>query len=393
MSPSNPGTKVTAAVAAIALVVAGCGGADDSSSREKSPPSPNTAVVGPVSDEVEAAAAEAHSLGLQFARSHEEIIAAANEEGSLIIQTSMAAYEPFQEAFAKAYPNLDTQWVEMGDATTQRFLLEVESGVGPRYDIAYVAPEAYNDIAEMTDWDLLGMAQAGILDIPIEMIDSEKRTVISPGSSGIALVYNKNLVSEAELPKTWQEVADPKWSRDQLGIAMDVDLNNVGILASAPGWDLDKVLELSAQLAELDPIFTNGHTAATLLVQNGEVAMSPFVNLHSAVREVDKNPDGALQVALIEPVPVRLAESAGVFNADFSDSPHAALLFIEWMASDDFQSLLDADPLQASLHWEGSRMADMIGDRKIGVFGSEMQSQLPDWVSQVQATFGFPTAG
>ena len=48
--------------------------------------------------------------------------------------------------------------------------------------------------------------------------------------------------------------------------ASDVDLNNLSVLATSPDWGIEGVVEQSEQLAALDPIYTDGHTAASLLV-------------------------------------------------------------------------------------------------------------------------------
>jgi hypothetical protein len=53
--------------------------------------------------------------------------------------------------------------------------------------------------------------------------------------------------------------------------------------------------------------------------------------------------------------------------------------------------LLDADPLQASLYWEGSRMAEMIGDLESTVADPAAVAALPDWILQIQEAAGFPT--
>ena len=352
---------------------------------------PSAALSSDVSPEIAAAAAHAEELGLKFAVSHDEIVERAREEGAVVVQTSAPEFGPFEEGFETSFPFIDLKSVQLSGATTERFLLEAETPAPPRYDVAYLAPEAYDQIAGMTDWDIYGMAEAGILDIPLGMIDPERRTVVSPGNTGVALAYNRTLVSQDELPTSWDDLADPKWGRDQLGMAMDVDMNNIAVLAAADGWDVDRVVALSKKMAKNNPIWTDGHTAADLLVQSGEVAISPFVNLHNTVRIIDKAPDGPLQLAFIEPVPVRLSESMAVFNDDFAQAPYSALLFLEWHANDVAQSLLDADPVQASLYWEGSRMGEMIEGLDQGVTTHAQMEELPSWVTKVQEAFGFPS--
>lgn len=380
--------SLAAAFTATALLAAACGG-DDGGGES----SLGEANVDDLAPEVRAAYEEAGELGLQFATSHDELVECAEEEGDVVIQTSTDEFDPIEAAFEEDYPDIDLEWVNLSGASRERFLLEVESGTPQRYDAGYPASEVYEDVAELFDWDLYGMAQAGVLDIPIELIDEERRTVMFAGALGVALVYNSELVDESELPTTWEDLADPKWHRDELGMAMDVDLNNVPVLADHPDWGIERVLELSEQMAANDPIFTDGHTAATLLVQAGEVAISPFVLLQSAMREVDKDPEGPLQVAFIEPVPVYLAESYGVFNDDLAEAPCAALLYIEWTAGDAAQQQLnDAAPLKESMLFEGSRKVELIGDAETHVIAPSAMANLPDWIAQVQEAFDFPQA-
>lgn len=339
-------------------------------------------------DPVAVAAAEAAALGLQFASTREEILAGAQAEGKVVVQTSTDEFDAFEQAFEAEYPFIDLEWAELSGSATERFLLEVEGGAAGRVDVGYPAPEAYNTIADMMDWDLYGMAAAGILNIPLGSIDAERRTVLAAGHTGIALAYNSDLIDEADLPQSWDELADPKWA--DLGMSLDIDLNNVSVLATS--WGIDRVTELMAAIAANNPTYTDGHTAAATLVQSGEVAISPFINLHSLMRKVDDDPDGPLQVHFVTPVPIRASEAYGVYNSSLSEAPYASLLFIEWIANSDVaQELLDADPLQASLFWSGSRMAEMIGSLETTVAGPAEVALLPEWISAIQEAAGFPT--
>jgi len=388
----------------LSLIGSACGGGDDADPDDgdtatttaggggtEAPGGTEPAGEG-LSPEIQAAVDEAAALGLQFATSHDEIVEKAQQEdGRLVVQTSTAEFQAFKDAFEADYPFIELEWVELSGAATERMLIEVESGQASRYDVGYPAPEAYNVISDLMAWDLYGMSQLGILDIPLASVDEENRVVVAAGSSGVALAYNADLIAEADLPQTWDEVADARFSRDELGMSMDIDLNNVSVLATSPDWGIERVVELMTAMAAQDPIYVDGHVNAALLVQSGEVGISPFINLHSAIRERDKDPEGPLQVHLIEPVPVRASEAYGVFGDALATAPYSALLFVEWIANnDDAQELLDADPLQASLYWEGSNMAEMIGDLGVAVADPAGVAALPDWIEQIQAAAGFP---
>ncbi len=363
------GVLASLVAGALALALAACGGEDDKASDKDAP--------------------------LKTAKSHDEIVELAKkEDGHLTVQTSTAEFDAFKEAFEKDYPFIDLDYAELSGAATERMLIEVESGQAQRYDVGYPAPEAYNEISELFGWDLYSMAQDGTLNLPIESIDQKNKVVVAAGHSGIVLAYNKDLISEDELPKTWDEVADPKFSSDNLGMALDVDLNNVAVLATSPDWGIDKVADLMGKMAELKPTYTDGHVNAALMVQSGEVAISPFINLHSAYREWEKDPDGPLQIAFIDPVPIRASEAYGVFRDDLADAPYSALLFVEWIASDDdAQALLDADPLQASLYWPNSMLADMTKDHETTIADPAAVAELPAWIESIHEAAGFPSIG
>ena len=404
--PMSKGVKWLALIAILSLVVAACGdggseGSDTTSGNEgattstEGAPSSSEGTTGggDVSAEVQAAADEAESLGLQFAMSHDEILEKAQQEdGTLVVQTSTEDFQAFKDAFEAEYPFITLEWVELSGAATERMLIEVESGQASRYDVGYPAPEAYNNISDLMAWDLYGMASVGVLDMPLESIDEQNHLVVAAGHSGVALAYNSDLIAEGDLPQTWDEIADPRFARSELGMTLDIDLNNVSVLATSPDWGIDRVVDLMSSMAELEPIYTDGHANAVALVQSGEVAISPFVNLHTAIRSIDEDPDGPLQIHFVEPVPIRASEAYGVFGDELAQAPYSALLFVEWISgSDAAQELLDADPLQASLFWDGSRMAEMIGDLETTVADPAAVAALPDWILQIQEAAGFPT--
>jgi hypothetical protein len=162
-------------------------------------------------------------------------------------------------------------------------------------------------------------------------------------------------------------------------------------LTSHPDWPLDRVIDLAAGMAKLQPIFIDRDTQGSLLVQSGEAAIFPFVNTQSAQREIDKNPDGPLRLHFIEPVPIRQADYAGVYNDEFAESPHCALLYLEWLASDEAMAPLNED-MQSSFYWEGdNRLRKLIGGREVTIAEHDNLEQLGSSMEAIFAAYGFPT--
>ena len=134
------------------------------------------------------------------------------------------------EAYTKTHPNVTIKYVnvELGDAVTQ-IALDGPAGVGP--DL-FAAPH-----------DRLGSLVSGGHVLPTANPDSIKKQVLGSCSTALtyngkmygypvsaetyALFYNKKLISEKDLPKTWEELAT--WSKNfnaknpgKYGFVMDV---------------------------------------------------------------------------------------------------------------------------------------------------------------------------
>ena len=134
------------------------------------------------------------------------------------------------EAYTKTHPNVTIKYVnvELGDAVTQ-IALDGPAGVGP--DL-FAAPH-----------DRLGSLVSGGHVLPTANPDSIKKQVLGSCSTALtyngkmygypvsaetyALFYNKKLISEKDLPKTWEDLAT--WSKNfnaknpgKYGFVMDV---------------------------------------------------------------------------------------------------------------------------------------------------------------------------
>lgn len=379
----------------LVLAVAACGG--DEEEAEADDPGG-----GEVDEDLDPAIAEAQAeaeeLGLRFATSKEEIMEGAREEGELLAIWSIGADEDAYEMmspFEQTYDFLDVTLDELdGVEARERFLLEAEAGAIDGYGIHYAATEVYDQMADMCDWDIYGMAEAGILDIPLEMIDPDNRKVVAAGSTAAVFAYNVESFADRDLPEEWDDVLDPARFGPESGLNMLGDVRIANFSSIVPAWGLDRAKEYYAEyFEEIDPTPVNRFGPFLIQMAQGEYDGFPFVNLHSVEQRKPDYPN--MDYIFIEPVPIRLSETHCVFNDDINPTPYASLLFLEWTASHDGQSGLEQgdQPYQSHINSGypgglGELLED--GGYELSVSDFEYFADQADYIEEIIGAAGFP---
>jgi iron(III) transport system substrate-binding protein len=169
----------------------------------------------------------------------------------------------------------------------------------------------------------------------------------------VAITYNNQKVSEADIPKTWQGLSDPKWSNK---IALG-DPNFSGMvgawavtLQKMYGW------EYFTRLSDNKPLITRSIDDTVTILNSGErilAAGDPASTLRSTAKgnplSVFYPTDGAIAV---------VGPSAIVAGAKH---PNAARLFMEFLLSTE-AAQIEADAFEQSLRPEvaGAKALDQI---------------------------------
>lgn len=372
----------------LALTTA-CGGSDEPSASASSDDCAGK--IDDASAAIQAAAKKSEGLGLDFIATHKDIVRCAKKiGGTMAVQSADTDPSLYIKAFNEKYPGIKVKADNFDDADSrQRFMISVDSGAPTTYDVGYAPPESYKQFADlMKSFDVYGMAEAGVLDIPIKMVDPKERTIVATASTVISYAYNPELIDESEIPTTWEGFTDPKFSKGEKGMALALTFQNEAVMAAFDG--IDKTKELVAGLAANKPLYVKRYTDGLQHVVNGEVAIMPFANLHSATRILDEDPDAPLKTGLISPVLVRTSDTYGVFNEQISKNPYAALLWIEWLCSPEAQELKNADGAP-----QGSIYVDPVAKEFLA--GHEVQelsfadlAKVAEWENELIGAAGFP---
>ena len=332
---------------------------------------------------------EAEAKGFMFESSREEIIAKAKKEAKLRVISSLEVenLKPVSEAFKKKYPFIDIRAEEIaGTDSYQRMILEMKSGTGRGWDVNYMTTDFYDDyLPYQKKFDVLGMAQQGVLQIPLGMIDPINRNTVSYTTNTQVVAYNKTLISEDKVPNTWEDFLKPEFK----GRKFVVDIRPQEVANLVPAWGLEKTLQYARAIAAQNPIWIRGHSRTLAAMVAGEYPMLLGANLNSTKRAMEKDKTKVLDYKVVEPVPIRIGNHESVFSN--AASPYAGLLWLEFVASPEAQNIINSDH-SGSVFVPGTTPYQLTQGKKVTLLGWEHAPKLEELQKKVFEAYGFPKA-
>ena len=258
-----------------------------------------------------------------------KIAAAARKEGVVVMYTSLNLKDsvPLTEAFEKKTGVKVQLWRASSEKVLQRAVTEARAG---RFS---------PDILETNGPEMEAMYREKLLepffsphfgDLPPAAFPKH-RHYVADRFNFFTVGYNTNLVKPEEVPKSYLELADPRWS-GRVGIeASDVDW----FAAMVKHLGEEKGLAFFRKLAENKPQVRTGHTLMAELLASGEIPFCATIYNHNVERLTVKG------------APVRwkaLVPTFGRPNAigvcKRAPHPNAALLFADFMLSREGQTII-----------------------------------------------------
>ena len=234
-------------------------------------------------------------------------------------------------AFEKKYGVKLQAWRASSESILQRAMVEARGG---RYDVDAIETSA----AEMESLHrerLLQEVKSPLIADIVPAALRPHREWIGDRLNIISAAYNPNLVKKQDLPKSYDDLANPKW-KGKLAIEAD-DAVWFGALANELGEQ--KTIRLFRDIVRTNGISVRkGHTLIANLIVSGEIPFALTVYHYKA--EQLKNSGAPLDWYVLPP---GLARFLGTGVMRRAPHPHAAVLFLDFMLSDAQQLLLDRD--------------------------------------------------
>jgi iron(III) transport system substrate-binding protein len=298
-----------AALTLAALVLAGCGG------------SHKAARTAGGSDRANAVLKQIK--GLSAKERERKLVTLAKQEGdtlTLYSSTNADTTDAIVRAFKDAYDIDVALYSASGDTILARILEEEKAGFHG------------SDVVQVNALAAVNLHQEGLL-APYAPLDPQK---LVPGArfgdwtafllEPLVLGWNTKLVSREEVPRSWADLADPRW-KGKLGIeAADVDVyKTLHDVWRDEGRTEQEIDRLFAAIGD-NAVVVHGHSLLAQLHGAGEFALA--INYaHRLDESADDGAPLAWQPA-VEPV---IVEPQGMGVMRNSRRPAAAILFADWM--------------------------------------------------------------
>jgi iron(III) transport system substrate-binding protein len=260
----------------------------------------------------------------------QKLVEGAKKEGNLNIYTSAQSDDmgALVKAFEQKYGVKVSVWRASSEKVLQRAVQEAR---GNRNTM---------DIAETNGPELEAMSREKILQkVASPYLQDLIEQAIRPHGEWVGTrlnvfvqAYNTQAVKKEELPKTWEELASPKW-KGKLGIEQEDSDWLAGEFAELGDARAEKVFR--DIVAANGMSVRKGHTLLTQLVVSGEIPLALTVYNYKA--EQLKQKGAPIDWFHIGPA---IARPNGVAVAKNAPNPHAAVLFYDFEISPEGQKIL-----------------------------------------------------
>ncbi len=314
---------------------------------------------------------------LARAASMDTLVNAAKREGEVVYYASMNLAEANEliGEFEKRYPFIKVKLQRSG---SEKLLTRVMT--------EFRAKKTFADVIQTVEFSMDLFKRSGVLaryapqsnsSYPQEFKQDGYWTTVY--YNPYVTAFNTRLVPAGELPKTYEDLLNPKWKGKLLleGTKADWFAGMMEIMGQERG------LKFMRDLAKQQPSVREGHTLLAQLVAAGEAAID--VNIPAASVERLKERSAPIDWRALGTVPAVMVGSGVAADAPH---PNAARLFLEFCLSHDGQKLMQSPGRMSARSDFGNEQSAMLKGLKIVPVNPELAEKLEEYAKQLRMIFG-----
>ena len=250
----------------------------------------------------------------------ESVIKAAEKEGHIVWLDWYArdlGYAILKD-FQKNHPFVkDIQYIEIPAAQKQARVFQESLAGGPTSDFFLTSAASQRKFVDEkfsipVDWTALGVAAASGESFDPYMVSIT--TAVHVG------VYNSNRVKGADVPKTWDDMVDPKW-KGRIGAWS----RTVQYVPLSSAWGEDKTRAHVKRLAALLPRLVAGTLPLAQAIGSGEIDIG--LGTYDATKRVQEK-GAPVQMVALDPVPMSQLYGSVM---KYGKNPNTAKLVLAWL--------------------------------------------------------------
>ena len=248
----------------------------------------------------------------------------AKKEGVVSIYTSMPLDDmaALTSAFEAKYGVKAKVWRSGSEKILQRGLLEAKAN---RFEVDVFETNSPETEVLSREKVLIAANSPYLNELIPQAIPSHKEW-IATRLNIFTCAYNTKLVKKEELPKTYQDLLDPKW-KGKLSVEAD---DSDWLAETVMKMGEEKGLALFREIARKNAVSVRkGHTLLSNLVASGEVPLA--LTVYNYKIEQMKNSGAPIDWFALDPTIARPNANGVARNAPH---PHAALLFQDFELSE-----------------------------------------------------------
>lgn len=261
-------------------------------------------------------------------RRQKTLVEKARAEGEVSFYSSLQAQQidPFIQVFRKRYPFIKVNPYRVS-GNRQVIKIQTEMNAGNHlFDVTNGSAEQAAAIKKIGAVDPYHSPQRDFFNVPNKDKDGYFTSLYT---IPIVLGYNTNLVKRPDMPRTYEDLLQPKWKSNMF--LDDEAYEWFAVLLKHMGRE--KGLQYMKSLAKQDLRMVRGRTAQSQLLSAGERPVAIVLSGHTVL---DLKARGApIEQVILDPY---FAQANKLMLARHAPHPHAAALFIDWSLSEEGQS-------------------------------------------------------
>jgi iron(III) transport system substrate-binding protein len=219
------------------------------------------------------------------------------------------------------------------------------------------------------DWKALG--------VPVSADLTPDKYMIAATTSTYVLVYNASKLKEADVPKTYEELVDPKWKK-RIGTWSRA----ITFVTFDAVWGQQKTTEYVRQFAKLEPqLFRSTYTIAQS-VGAGEIDLG-YTIYHTALPSLEKG--APIKFQFIEPVPLSMLYATSL---KYGKNPNAAKLFLKWLGTTNGALAYEKVAQRGNYLIPETATAKMLAGKKLAFDTAQQEIEKAERYNKMETDFG-----